>query len=341
MQCAYRDEVVGGRLRQEALKRILSALHRHRIRVLVLKGAYLGAVIYPDPALRWMIDLDLLIQPADLTRAAGVLTQDGFSAAARVPGTAETEALHLPPFVKAGMPGVELHHRLMLTDSRELLQEIWDRAVTAPIAGLEAETLSPEDLLLHLSVHASSSHGFGLGLRPLCDIAETIRHFGSALDWDVVVERARRWRWQRGAALSMRTAKDLLGAAVPDGALHRLWPQGFDAALVDAARGLALGSPDMHRVVNNPAVGTMWMAPTRWGRARQMVRQLLLPRTVIAARYGVSPASPRLPFYYAARLRYLLARHGSMAWQSMRDDPGFAPTADRLALLRRWLEEEE
>ena len=54
------------------------------------------------------------------------------------------------------------------------LDGMWERALPAIIAEVEALVLSPEDLLLHLCLH-TCKHKLTGGLRPFCDIAETIR----------------------------------------------------------------------------------------------------------------------------------------------------------------------
>ncbi len=52
------------------LERILAEFERMQIPVILLKGAALAQTIYPDPALRPMSDLDLLVHPDDLTSAS-------------------------------------------------------------------------------------------------------------------------------------------------------------------------------------------------------------------------------------------------------------------------------
>jgi hypothetical protein len=90
--------------------------------------------------------------------------------------------------------------------------------------------------LLHLCLHTSYQHQFAFGLRPSCDIAETIACFGSTLDWRTLTERAERWGWQRGVYLALQLAKELAGADVPADILGRLQSTDVTEAILENAR---------------------------------------------------------------------------------------------------------
>src|SRR5687767_3457728 len=61
-----------------ALERILDALDRVGIRAMPLKGAALVDTVYPDPALRQMADLDVLVPRSRLDEANSVLAALGY-----------------------------------------------------------------------------------------------------------------------------------------------------------------------------------------------------------------------------------------------------------------------
>ena len=173
----------------QELALVLQALQHDNIPVIVLKGGHLAALVYRHPALRPMSDIDLLVRRSDLERAAARLRDLGYSGppAGDIPALRE-ENQHLPMMCKAPETGIELHWTL-LAPSR--LIDIpndgwWQRSRPATIAGVATRVLSQEDLLLHVCLHNACDrpHGpFGLGLRPLCDIAEIIRHCGEAISW--------------------------------------------------------------------------------------------------------------------------------------------------------------
>jgi hypothetical protein len=73
-------------------------------------------------------------------------------------------------------------------------------------------------------------------LRPFCDIAETIHHFGSEIDWATVIERAIARKWQRGVYLTLQLAKEMIEADVPAFVLENLRPGEAPGVLMDTVR---------------------------------------------------------------------------------------------------------
>ena len=204
--------------------RLTTALQNGGVPVIVLKGAHLASVVYPDPSLRSMLDVDLLVDQNG-SRARGHA-----SSSQRVPpgrgrptddGPLSDFANHLPRFFQALPPAVELHWKLAANDPATE-NDHWNRAVPVRLAGVDTLGLCPEDLLLLVCAHACYSHRFMFGLRPICDIAEIVRHFGKTMVWADVLERARQHRWHRGVHLMLRLANEMLGAAVPDAVLRAL-----------------------------------------------------------------------------------------------------------------------
>ena len=320
---------VGLRVR-ESLTRLTTALQTAGVPVIVLKGAHLAHVVYPDPSLRWMSDVDLLVQFADLERAAMLLRVGG----CRQIAPSSVYVHHLPRFFQAFPPAVELHWRLAPND-RAPENDLWQRAAPLRIAGVDTLGLCPEDLLLHLCVHGSYAHRFMLGLRPICDIAETVRHFGGTMVWADVLSRARRYRCHRGVNLMLRLAKEMLGAAVPDDVLRALPSESLDDALRTArfmtleGNQIGLGMPAQVVSVSN---ATTWP-----GRISVLWRSLFVPTKFLAATYGLSPRSPRVFLYYPVRLKDLLKRYGSVVLRLLRRDPTLTGIAREVAMIQHWL----
>ena len=177
------------------LRTVLQRLRDSRVKVIALKGAFLAEAVYGDLALRPMCDTDLLVPRAELPRAQAILLDLGY-------GPQEREdiellcqrSMELAPFVRDDS-SVELHWSIAVPTSpcRIDITGLWARAQPATIAGVHLLALSPEDLLLHLCLHASHQHGLECGLRPFCDIAEAVRHYGSEVDWPQFADRAREW----------------------------------------------------------------------------------------------------------------------------------------------------
>ena len=100
-------------------------------------------------------------------RAAGFAPYQDFSAEVELP-----LAKHLPPFQKNGTV-IELHWDVTAPESpvRVDLDGLWRRAVPFENGNSRALALCPEDLLLHLCIHAAH-HYFYDQLRSLCDVRE-------------------------------------------------------------------------------------------------------------------------------------------------------------------------
>lgn len=322
---------------RSGLKRLTTDLQVQGVPVILLKGAHLAHAVYPDPSLRWMIDVDLLVRPEDLPRAADVLRAEGFDQLGTSRADAPiVESAHLPRFVRAYPPAVELHWTLAEDGSSDP-DELWQRAVPLETDGVAALGLCPEDLLVHVCVHACQKHLFAMGLRPICDVAEIVRRFGGTLAWAEVDARARRQHRQRSVYLVLRLAKEMLGARVPDDVLRAGPSPGFDRAL-EAARVLALQGRHDRSVP--PRVLRAWSAGTWTGRIQAFWRRLFLPADVLAECYDLPRHSPVLRLYYAVRLKDLLMRYGSVLVRLSGRDPALTPTVRDLIVVQDWLSDD-
>ncbi len=192
----------------QQLGQILQACHRQEVPVIVLKGALLAPVAYPDPALRPMNDIDLLFQPADISRAGAILESLGYQGkhkdASHGPGVTK----HLSTYRRAGNKGatpnpflsagadrmVEPH--LSLEESWfglavDVTPGVWKRAVPVALDGQPAYRLSTDDTLLHLSVHATFHIIMGTPtFVQLYDICRVINVWPDEINWSQVACRA-------------------------------------------------------------------------------------------------------------------------------------------------------
>lgn len=163
--------------------------------VIVLKGAALVEALYGNVALRPMVDLDLLIHPADVERALGAVERLGYqrtTAELRPGATLEFESELM--LRKAGPLETQLELHWHLLDSprhqaRMPLTWFWERAVQADLDDMTMLALSPEATLLHLCAHLQIHHR-GDGLLWWYDIALLLSRQGGRLDWDEVLRRS-------------------------------------------------------------------------------------------------------------------------------------------------------
>jgi hypothetical protein len=179
-------------LRSRAMKEILQAFEQANIQSLALKGIALAHLVYPQPGLRPMRDMDLLVHEEDLQRAQQTLIKLGY----RID---DQQAKTLPPnhhhiasmgLEMEGMTlNVELHHRLY-PDVRYYpslsYSDLASKAVAFQIDGLAANTLGYEDLLEHVYRHALGPPLLGSNLRYvwIADLVSLVEKFAAQIDWE-------------------------------------------------------------------------------------------------------------------------------------------------------------
>jgi len=315
------------------LRKVLQRLRSSGIKVIVLKGAFLAEAVYGDDALRPMTDVDLMVPKAGLPRAHAFLLDMG-----RVHQQPEDSDSRYKRSGKLRLPagtGIDLCWTIDVPGGRSRLDSagLWDRAHPATIAGVEVLALSPEDLLLHVCLHASVSHGLGIGVRPFCDIAETIHRFRSEMDWAQVVERAREWGATRYVGLTLHLARSMLGTGVPDDVLERLVPGGIARRVLEMAR---------ESVLTQTGYG-QWApffdlvgAKSLGDKAKLSWERVFLSRGEMAAVCPASRGSRHLYFYYVLRLRDVIRTYGAHTLRRARlmmQSRG----RDRKASLVNWL----
>jgi hypothetical protein len=321
------------------LKRLVSSLKPEGIPLILLKGILLAEGIYGNIELREMNDIDVLARPADLARITDILTDMGYGPSKTVwTETTLQVHQHVPRMIKNGYASFEIHWNLTAPGESYSIdpEGLWERAAPVRIAGLDALALSPEDLLLHLCLHTSYQHQFAFGLRPSCDIAETIASFGASLDWKAFTERAVLWGWERGAYLALMLARALVSADVPVHVLERLRPADMTDALLETARTQVFC--DKTQVTSIPTTFAELLESRRfWERIRIFWQRVFLSKTVIAAQYSVSADSLRIYACYPRRFVDILRRHGRTLQRYQQSDASLKALVERKNRVARWL----
>jgi hypothetical protein len=279
--------------------------------VIPLKGAVLAETVYCERALRPMNDIDLLIREEDLDRAQRGLGGIGYE----LIHDAETKAdllrrHHHWVFRNPAIGAIPLepHWRLDPPGSpfRVETAGLWQRAVPTRIAGVDALSLSPEDLLLHLTTHAVR-HRFNGGLLFLVDIAAVIARYESLIDWGRLKTRAAEWNAQPHVSVTLRLAVELLGAAVPASTLESLTRVSPDGELYDLVRERLLEEKGRLRMAAELRL--------RWRRSgfrekTDVLRRVVWPKATMEN--GSAKAPPTI------RVAERLGRYVPLTWTLLR-----------------------
>jgi hypothetical protein len=174
------------------LAELISALRAAGIDSVVLKGGALAHLIYREPGLRPMEDLDVLV-PADQADAARrVLAELGFQAPAAA--TRYERLQHHLPIAQRVTDGVcvsvEVHVRAFnLIMAEEIAYDDLDRPLLRYAAGGQFMcTLSPSQLLW-MQYHGLRKLAEPLRLLQIADLVGIAERWVEAIDWDRVKNR--------------------------------------------------------------------------------------------------------------------------------------------------------
>jgi hypothetical protein len=313
------------------LNGILKGFREAGIDVVALKGAHLAELVYEEVALRPMADVDLLVRARDLRRATELLRSLGYASGEgeRQHQDPIDENLHLEPMRKPGGLLIELHYAIAIPERMKDpdVEGLWIRAKPARIGGAEALVLSPEDLLLHLCVHASLHHGFEVSLLHLCDIPAVVDHFQARLDWTAFWDRARAWGAERSALVTFALTERLLewrrpeAAAAPGGTLPAA---PFDAVAV-AERLIFDEGPAFARSAHLPK---LWGDASVGEKARLVLERAFPSRAEMGFTFGLPASSWKVPMLYPLRLGQLLGRYARPVMRAVRGDEASRASID-------------
>ena len=227
LRTRYQRLAAGARLRdarvRAVLEEVLGLLARAGVVPVALKGPVLADRVYPDPALRYSGDLDLLVPESELDRSLAALQAAGFGRAPALVDAYQRRHHHHLHLHRSPGPDVELHFKAQSAFGIALpAADLLARTLPHRTArGTPLLVLSPEDELLTLAVHAA-----GHLAERASWILDLLLFLGRhpALDWSVVAGRAREYRCRRPLAYTLALVREA-GGLVPEGPLRALGPR--------------------------------------------------------------------------------------------------------------------
>jgi len=212
---------------QESETRLfLDVLADAGVEVILLKGADIRHRLYDDPICRPMVDLDVLISPADLKRARTALAKQGYTLMPR--------DLDLRPGFSAQFGWVVTYQPpeggSLFTDVHWEIQEagtfyrlpygpLRARATVREWDGATALVLAPEHVIMHLCLHTFDELE-NAPLLKLSDLERALQRF--PLDWDLFLEDAARFRIQEPVMWIFREMARWRPGLVPDAVFQTL-----------------------------------------------------------------------------------------------------------------------
>ncbi len=321
---------------------VLAALHNAGISAAGLKGIYLLENVYPDIGSRSMNDIDLLVKKQDLPKSLAVLQELGYQVETYFDLADENiDTKHIPPMTKPGHAIVELHWTLLEEDEPFTIdaEALWQRALPAKIANVDAMTLGPEDLILHLCLHLTYQHYLTLGLRGLMDIAQVIHKFEKKIDWKKLAQIAQSWGAERVTGLTLKLVETQLGVPIPNEVITALVPEGIEHSLLEDSRLQLL---DRVWFEDNFTPDLVELSAKKGLLAKFQIglQRVFIPRLALARTYNVPPNSPRILGFYWVRLNYLIRNYGKTVIRLQRGEAGTEPARQKAEIsnsLHEWM----
>lgn len=301
---------------------VLEELKRHNIQTIGLKGVYLLDNVFEDVSLRSMADLDLMVKRNNISEAIDIVQTLGYQ-----PSTyfdihdINTDIKHVPPMIKNDHHYLEIHWTLLEENEPFLIgiDGLWERAKPVRIAGVDAFSLSLEDLLLHLCIHLAYQHSFEFGLRGLFDIAMVLKRFHDDVDWEVLISRAHAWRANRVVALTFQLLVELFKVSEPEDLITRLMEGPFPEEILKHAKENLLFQRD-DTAAFTPDLVRLSAKATIWGKIRIMLDRVFLPKITMARLYGMKPTSLKVYLYYPVRFFQLWRSYRQSVRKIIRKD---------------------
>lgn len=214
---AYRDARRRNELLLDAAGASAQDLQAAEVSVMALKGAAV-APLYPGGlGTRPMVDVDLLVKPADVDRAVAVLRSHGFEEGGATPLPLALRARHALAFRRVDGLAIDLHWHFLAEFGDD--RAVWARACHSTLGGTTILVPSPADQLLGTCVH-----GLGFSPAPVRWITDgvSILRGDAEIDWGVLVDEARKRDVTVVVADALRFLVEGIGERVPPAVIEAL-----------------------------------------------------------------------------------------------------------------------
>jgi Uncharacterised nucleotidyltransferase len=175
-----------------ALARVATALNARDTEPILLKGAArLVDGCYPEPSLRFLGDLDVLVPAAKIAGAAATLKDIGFEMKADDPIGPSHHHLPMLRERDSGV-GIELHKRLADRQFEEIVPTAWFLEHTVPLRfrGARVRLADATRAVAHNIVHDQLVHSQhqrkSVELRQLLDFSLIRARYDAKIDWSAI-----------------------------------------------------------------------------------------------------------------------------------------------------------
>ncbi len=342
----YKQSTLHSLLMQREMINVHRILKKAAIPHTFLKGAFLAFYSYPNPGLRPMRDIDLLVPEVDAMMAFKTLCDAGLIRFKQYQGSSEAAmqiTKHLPPLLTpSGRAMIELHTKLFSPQGSadkhpDLSREphLWQRLIHQNMAGVSIPFLSTADQLLHLIVHCAYDHQFNNGPLIFSDVVYLLEH--QTIDWSLFWQLAQYTGRTHGCLLLLEMVEQYFGKQ------PIVWREleqeeiTVPQRLIETASLLTLSDFDRGTVQFGVEIATQQTLADKIG--------IILKRTFpskkrIAAQFPTSEDSPLIYLWYIAKWYRLVVKRLPENFRVKRSKQGQDELKDLVA-CRQWLKGKE
>ncbi len=218
-----------------ALRPVFDEFNKQPIPFIVLKGIAVAELVYPGFAMRGISDADILVKKDDVCRVDACLSALGYISR----DSSVERALDNPVGYLASLdywksdgsfPNLHIHWHPVNTSVPAFMfagqvdpDRLWKMAIHTEVANAKARILCPEHQLIYLCEHALRiNHSFDR-LILIYDIFYVISSPKYKINWDFVIEEARRFNLSKLVFLSLTVVKHYTSLTISEEIMRRLY----------------------------------------------------------------------------------------------------------------------
>jgi hypothetical protein len=236
--------------REQHLKPILQSLDEEEIRVIPLKGAGLLDSLYKQIGVRYMGDVDLLVEDTDFIKSSQILMDQGLQPKWCTDPNKLFDFVQLPQDFWPGELGfagsenfhIDLHRDLITyhwfkTGFPVDISKVWARSSEQVFSIRDGQNnflwktiLSPYDMLAHACLHLAF-HGLGI-MKNFFDVDLFLRNLPEDWDWRQYLDVVDEWNLGSVSYHVFHFCQAFFDTPVPDEIMIRTKPAWVDRILV-------------------------------------------------------------------------------------------------------------
>ena len=290
----------------------IARLNTSGIDTIVLKGAALVNSVYDDPGMRWMNDVDVLVQVDRAAEAYDVLLNEGWRGERNHRGEMEhvVRVLRSVDLMRPDGAALDLHWHVLLECCDPGDDDaFWSDAVEVAVSNLKTKRLCDEDMLLHAIVHGSY-WGLQRSVTWVMDAHRILAASGSAFDWGRLLAQTQTRRLTLPVRDGLTFLRQDMGIDIPEPVIATLQARKVSLTERMAFRGQSVQHGPLQKLYRD--IADYALRTRRWSLGERLLGWIWYEKAVLNV-----GALWHVPF----RLVFLAGRSGGRALRARLSKP--------------------